>query len=358
MSIAFDLTPAIELLAPNLPRKELRPAGIEGLLVIASRLPADPVTCMYFEYALGGAFERADLSVAVDAARVGDAMRPFADVALRSAGWQRLHTLAEQIAAAETVGQGEVGRVWLEFDHSPWPEAPDARERPPGVFVEWKRSRSGSWSSAEHGARVLDVAAALAGPESSARMCRAIGRTIGALPAAAQPQYVGVFLSRVPSTLRLCLTGLRGGAVTRFLAAAGWQGDLRAARELVASLDHTTRTGPDVVDIDIGNGVEDELGLEYMLAGAQRSCDIAGNALLAELVSRGWCLPDHRAELARWPGVVTATLPYHLWPVVVARRFNHMKVTVRDGCTTAKAYLAAELHPLRRTRNSPPAPQE
>jgi len=205
---------------------------------------------------------------------------------------------------------------------------------------------------------VLNVAAALAGPASSARMCGAIGRTIGALPAAARPQYVGVFLSRYPSTLRLCLTGLRGEAVTSFLAAVEWQGDLRAARELVALLDHTTRTGPDVVDIDIGNGVEDELGLEYVLARAQRSCDVAGDAPLAELVARGWCLPDNSAELARWPGVVTATLPYHLWPVAVARRVNHIKVTLRGGCTTAKAYLAAELYPLRRTRNSRPVPPE
>jgi hypothetical protein len=58
-------------------------------------------------------------------------------------------------------------------------------------------------------------------------------------------------------------------------------------------------------------------------------------------VAVGLCPPGKIDALRRWPGVSRARLCHQLWPVLLVRRINHIKLRIEEGAAVeAKAYLS------------------
>jgi hypothetical protein len=273
--------------------------------------------------------------------------------------WDRVAELARRWAEPDAALARAVESVWLELDL----DRPAGDEVPvPGVFVDFL-------DAGITGGEDLDAAARLAGealapllggrlPDAAARRLRAC---IAALPAGAFVIYLGVMLSRpaAAAAVRLCVMGVEGrGALASFLGAAEWPGPAGDVIEDAVALAQADGAGAAMVHLDLlpDGGVAPALGLEFTFARRpQLEGRIAERGLLDALVARGLCDPGKRDALAAWPGYRVETLPHELWPSLVVRRLNHVKVVCTPaGVVDAKAYLCFhhEYRSRRWTRGS------
>jgi hypothetical protein len=320
MAAVFGLDGTLAALAPW-----LSPALVSGparrrLQALARPFPAALPSWLYCECRLASGAEQVDLSLAVDACAaevlhgVARAGRP---------DWRRLREFAAGWSPHR------VARLWLEFD-APAPRAP------PGVFLEFPGLPAPRLS-----ARIIaQLLAPLRGASLPPGPAGVLERCIAALPAQAGVRYTGLFPSRGTPALRLCLTGLREGEVAPYLATIGWPGDPERLRQ---DTGWAGRAG--VLNLDLWDGVGPRVGLEYMLSRRpQVGGELREGTLLDQLVDRGLSTVGKRQALALWPGALRLELPHTLWPALVLRRVNHIKLVYTPGSAlTAKAYLAAGL---------------
>jgi hypothetical protein len=243
----------------------------------------------------------------------------------------------------------------LEFDL-----ALDGRSRPadvvaaPRVFFDFARARQQGTADAD--ARLPLAAASLApflGCVATARLEGSLGRCFAALPCGADLPYLGLLpASRESEAVRVCVRGLRDTALPTYLLAVGWPG---AAEQLARVLEPIARAKGDappratVVHLDVGARVRPPIAVEYVLARRpQIRGELPGTALFDYLVARGLCDRRKRDGLQTWPGCSIETLGHELWPSVLMRRANHIKVGYRAGrACEVKAYLSIS-HEFRR----------
>jgi hypothetical protein len=139
--------------------------------------------------------------------------------------------------------------------------------------------------------------------------------------------------------------GLEPDHVLPYLRTVRWPGDERevagAIRLLVADRDASMPRPSILVQMDIGREVEPRLGIELAFARRpQLRGAIAESSLLNRLVTLGLCTPAKREALASWPAYEIRTLRHELWPSLVVRRVNHVKIVLdRERPMSAKSYL-------------------
>ncbi|HEY5060499.1 MAG TPA: hypothetical protein VII52_03135 [Gemmatimonadaceae bacterium] len=350
-----SLAGTFALVEPHLPQALLGDGGRERLRSAASSLPAALSRCLYLELD-PGVPGLVDLIVDVDAAGrdilAGHSVLRL-DAGL-SAGpaWGRVGAFARAWLEPGGRLQTAVRDAWLEFDLGPATGLPA-----PSVFVDFSTTivqieRASSVDAivlAAESLRFAIDAAALAMLE----------RAAGALPPHATVLYAGFMLARPTDAIRLCIMGLSPSDVLAFLRAIDWSGDLATAREIMASLAAPCGGGqsrPALVHVDIGCAVGQTIGFEYPFARVpQLRGALAEQAVLDTLASRGLLGAGQRAALDEWPGYERRTMPHELWPAILVRRVNHVKIVIAGGARAngraersdrgavrAKIYLCAE----------------
>ncbi len=336
----------------------LFPPGLVGgrarddLCAVAAQLPAALSNRLYFETPLAAGERQVDLIVRVDrssrvpGARAASGGPPPAPSPAGPA-WRRVRRLAARWRSPHSGLLEASDAMWLEFDVEP-----GTRERlvtggdraPPGVFVDFDAARSRAMSPARRRALIAVVLRPLIDEATLRQPLDALHHCLDALPLDGAPASIGVMLSRGDATIRLCVGGLDAFTLGAYLKAVGWPGSLSGLQAQLRSLvtpagDAPPRLG--LVHLDIGAGVLPQVGIEFRLSRAgQPRGRLSELAFLARLEDVGLCTPVKRRALMDWPGSTVERLGHQLWPSVVTRRVNHVKI-VHDGAgeVRAKGYL-------------------
>ena len=158
------------------------------------------------------------------------------------------------------------------------------------------------------------------------------------LPNGAYVRFVGAFLGRASSGVRLCVAGFRGG-LESWLRNLGWRG-AEVLDDCMSELACASpRVTPQIVNVDIGPDGEilPCVGIDFRFGEWSEVSKGAGGEFLARLVRRGLALGDKVEALMRFPQNVDMFFDGknigRVWKV------HHVKVQLdEDGMTDAKAY--------------------
>ncbi len=255
--------------------------------------------------------------------------------------WEQVRQLCARWADPSSPLSGSVRGVWLEFDTPGEHETEDVPL--PGVFVKLEPSAP---SASERG--LESVLAALPGISPDPVRVQAIRRCAEELRAGAYVSYLGSFAPRGTDAVRVCVVGIGEDALPGYLARVGWSGDPRALhhflRETGTADGRRLHPGPGMLHLDVdGDAVQPRIGLEYVLErGGQIRGRLHETGFLDRLVELGLCTAAKRDGLLAWPGYSFEDFAHELWPSLVKRRVNHVKLVYEEGRTPqAKAYLCA-----------------
>ena len=292
------------------------------VLAVADRIPASRTRWKYLECRLAAGATQTDLSIRVEPS-------------------ETTHPAVEAL--------------WFEYDCPNDGRSVDAIVDAPGVFADIRPSVYAGASRRERDAATRRVADSLGSPlprETAA----VIQRCLAALPPGSAIISTGCFPHRDAALRRLCIAGIDDDLLPAYLARIGWPGTWsQIARRLAPLTPLAVRAGRTaaIVHIDVGADVAPTIALELPFTRApQRGGRLAEVAVLDTLVATGVCDPAKRDALLAWPLRVVSTMPHELWPSVMTRRLNHVKLVWRaDGIVEAKAYLAMSHRPIVRRRN-------
>lgn len=334
MDLAWSVADALDRLAPSTD-PALTGAARARLHALAAHLPAALSRVIYLESWIGQPWPRLDLIVKIEP-RDRDALVELVDsAALRDQpGWADVARFARAWAAPGLLADG-IRAAWLELDLDPQVE-PAAALKAPRVFVDFTRDAQ-CWPAIDARlALATEVLAALSGARDPARVA-SLRACLAHLPPGATLAYLGVFAAAV----RACVVGL-DGRLAAYLAAVGWPGDARElARDVLDPLARGQAEPVRVIHLDLAPGVGPRLGLEYTfprpgVVSGLRSPD----ALLRQLVARGWCTARNRDALRAWPRRSIEVLPHDIWHSRIERHVAHIKLAYTPGApVVAKAYL-------------------
>jgi hypothetical protein len=355
----IGLDETLRAVQPFVPCALVSDAAWARVTGVAARLPAALSEWAYLECRLGEGAEQVDTSLVLgpDGRDVVAGANPAIALPPELMGsdeWRRVSELCRAWAGGDAGIAEWASGVWLEFDV---PRGEPQRPPVPGVFVysRGEAGRPGPLPRAPEGARrALEV---LRGGALPPELARGLDRCWRALPDGAHAPHVGALLSRGADSLRVCVTGAARRDVPGFLRALGWPGDEGALAAELAALADAGAPEPAMVQVDVDGAARERVGLEYALErGPQARGELPRGELLDALVRRGLCAPAKRAALQSWPGTAVHTLPHQLWPCVLARRVNHVKLVFgADGPREAKAYLSLHHRPRPSRRTSPAA---
>lgn len=347
LSGAATVADTIRVFESWMPRALVGRPAVDRLLSIASHFPAAITDWIYFECRLSPPASAVDLIFRID--RRGRAILTGENPALRLADalvddpiWTRVLAFAVEWSRETPPLRDVVHQVWLEFD-----APPDSNATPiPGVFVDFI---PGSNISA-----VIEVLDAMRGCRATPDVIATLSRCIARLPARAHVGSIGWFPGRGSDAIRVCFVNVLASHLFAWLKASGWSGSYAELGD-VMGVAAASVGGPNaavgMVHLDIGAGVEPVIGLEFPFARAsQLQGRLTEQSLLDALVDGALCSRGVRDALNAWPGHTIATLPHELWPSLVRRQLNHIKVTVAPNRpVTAKAYLCASHRYWRRS---------
>ncbi|MCY4441303.1 MAG: hypothetical protein OXE53_14000 [Deltaproteobacteria bacterium] len=238
-----------------------------------------------------------------------------------------------------------VTSAFLEYDIAALP--PGTAAAAPGVCLALR-----SLPSAEAGHPAPDtIAAALAdvaGWAHDVREQRAVQRAFDALPPDATIAWAGALPGRGLRAIKLVTRGVDGPATPGFLARLRWPGSIKAVADVLSIM--TDVCSPALLQLSFNltrDGPLPALGLE-LFVGTKPVWLTSGRddwrPLVVRLVREGWCLPDKAQGLLAWPGrekFFTAQ-----GPLLVHRGINHVKLSIKDGSTSAKAYVGVGCFPI------------
>ncbi|HKG94394.1 MAG TPA: hypothetical protein VKA84_20950 [Gemmatimonadaceae bacterium] len=341
--------------APLVPEALVSRRALARATDAAALMPAALSNLIYLECRLRADDDRVDLAVNVDQrgrgilAGTAPASAALGDDVRAHPAWARVGELARRWADPAAPLADAVEGIWLELDDAAGRGAVPA----PGVFVDFDHRALAAGGEGDGADRLMaDALAPLLGGAVPRDQAARLRPCLDALPAGAFVIYLGVMLSRAGADasppVRVCAMGVKGPALANYLRAAGWPGDPHEIARVAAEL---APAGAAMVHLDVGAaGVAPALGLELTFARRPQLDGVLAEAgLLDALAARGLCAAEKRDALAAWPGYRVETLPHELWPSVVVRRLNHVKVVCGpEGAREAKAYLCVHHEPRAR----------
>jgi hypothetical protein len=143
--------------------------------------------------------------------------------------------------------------------------------------------------------------------------------------------------------VRVYLSRVAGADVPGFLNEVGWPEDQgRMAAQVVQTMAAAGAPEVGMLHLDVLEGaLLPRLGVEYTLDRyTQIRGRIAEQPFLDTLAERELCEPERRDALLSWPGYELLTLRHELWPSLLARRVNCIKLVHEpDRPPQMKAYL-------------------
>ena len=322
----------------------------ERVLRVAGRIPAALTRAAYLECRLLPGPEPVDLIFRVEraGAEILAGRHPGVDPSrLLACGpaWRAVADFCRAWLDGDGPEWALVRHLWLELDLDD-PGLPGAPPLPqPSVFVAFDDDATAALGTDA----VLDLVARVVRPLAPSAMdADTRARLRGVLerrpPGAAVP-YAGVMLSRPRQAVRVYLSRVPGAAVPGLLNEVGWPEDQgRMAAEVVAVMRDAGAPEVGMLHLDVlEDALLPRLGVEYTLERrAQIRGRVAERAFLDALAERGLCEPARRDALLAWPGYELLTLRHELWPSLLARRVNCIKLVHEpDREPQMKAYLLA-----------------
>ena len=352
------LASTFALIDAHLPHALVTDVAHARLAAHAATLPAAIGRCLYVECPLDRP-DAADLIVDVSeegcAILAGLNARVAVSAAPTNTRWRRVATLARAWVHDDARLRRAIDGMWLEFDlHG----APDAAA-PPNVFVDL----SPDVYRAHSHAAALDALSRVA-MVTGQPLTDAVRATIAAIltvqPGDAFLLYAGFMFARSHDAVRICIMGLARHDLRVLLTRIAWAGDidrLVALTDDIAAPDGGGQDRPAIIHLDIdarGSASASPIGLEYPLS---RRCQLAGRiaetALLESLVSRQLMTAAQWGAIDDWTGYACLTMPHELWPSILVRRVNHVKLVQAPARPLrAKAYLCAEHRRVRPSRGA------
>lgn len=346
----FPLAGTLGLAARHVPAVLVPDAARDRVLQVAGRIPAALTRAAYLECRLREGPDPVDLIFRVEraGAEILAGRHPGVDPArLLAAGpaWNAVADFCRAWLDGDDPAWALVRHLWLELDLDD-PGFPGAPPLPqPSVFVAFDDDATAAMGTDD----ILDLLARVIEPlapfamdgDTRARLRSVLERRP---PGAAVP-YAGVMLSRPRQAVRVYLSRVPGAAVPGLLNEVGWPEDQgRMAAEVVAAMADAGAPEVGMLHLDVLEGaLLPRLGVEYTLERmAQIRGRVAEQPFLDALAERRLCDPDRRDALLAWPGYELLTLRHELWPSLLARRVNCIKLVHEpDREPQMKAYLLA-----------------
>jgi hypothetical protein len=317
---------------------------------VLAGVPPAALSSLCWEFRLAATMPRVDVIVGIDR-RTRWALRPnywtAADTRHAPAVWNALWRMSERWGA-DAPEYRHVDAVWLEFDVH---EEAKSRLPHPSVLIG-VRPRDGR--DARNAARLL----AAFGPASTRSIDADLTRCYELLPTVSHIRYIGVMSGRQTVTTRLCIQGMPLDALAPYLCAIGWRGDIAAvqstANTLAALSSYRSQSAIGLVHLDLAGGLLSTIGIEWgFTRDVQRRGRWEDTFVLDYLVDQGLCDANKRDGLLQWPGHQVTNFDHDLWPSVVVRWVNNVKIVFEAaGARTAKGYLCAAWRPSSEVREA------
>lgn len=354
----YPLAGTLGLSTRHAPDALVPPAWRERVMWVAGRIPAALTRAAYLECRLREGPDPVDLIFRVEraGAEILAGRHPGVDPArLLACGpaWQAVADFCRAWLDGAGPAWAAVQHLWLELDLDA-PSVPGGQPLPqPSVFVALDEDVTAAMDTdalESLVARVVEpLAPAAMDPYTRARIRGVLERRP---PGAAVP-YAGVMLSRPRQAVRVYLSRTAGACVPGLLHDIGWPEDQeRMAARAVASMARAGAPAIGMLHLDVLEGaLLPRLGVEYTLERrAQIRGRVAEQGFLDCLARRGLVDPQRRDALLAWPGYEVLTLRHELWPSLLARRVNCIKLVHEpDRLPQMKAYLLTFHQPhLRR----------
>ena len=328
----------------------LPPAALGRVMRVAGCIPAALTRAAYLECRLRDGPDPVDLIFRMEreGAEILAGRNPAVDPSrLLDAGpaWRAVADFCSAWLDGSDPSWRLVRHLWLELDLDD-ASLPAAWPLPqPSVFVALDDDATAAMGTDA----VLDLVARVIAPlapdvldgDTRSRLRAVLERRP---PGAAVP-YAGVMLSRPRQAVRVYLSRVPGAAVPGLLNEVGWPEDQgRMAAEVVSTMRDAGAPEVGMLHLDVLEGaLLPRLGVEYTLdRGTQIRGRVAEQSFLDTLAERRLCDPARRDALLAWPGYELLTLPHELWPSLLARRVNCIKLVHEpDRAPQMKAYLLA-----------------
>jgi hypothetical protein len=346
----YPLAGTLGLAVRHVPPVLVPPAARDRVLHVAGRIPAALTRAAYLECRLREGPDPVDLIFRVEreGAEILAGRHPGVDPSrLLGSGpaWTAVADFCRAWLDGNDPAWALVRHLWLELDLDE-PEFPGAPPLPPpSVFVAFDDDATVAMSTDQ----VLDLVERVLAPLAPCAMdddtrFRLRGVLERRPPGAAVP-YAGVMLSRARQAVRVYLSRVPGALVPGLLNEVGWPEDQgRMAAEAVAAMRDAGAPEIGMLHLDVLEGaLLPRLGVEYTLERrSQIRGRVAEQAFLDTLAERRLCDPERRDALLSWPGYELLTLRHELWPSLLARRVNCIKLVHEpDREPQMKAYLLA-----------------
>jgi len=355
---------------PAIPDSLVSESNYARILEVASQVPgACALDGFYFEFVLGEAEPRADISFLVTSAHDGPgalAARQPVGTWRQDNSWFTLQRLASRWNQPDGPLKQEIESIWLEFDiHGAQPYAPSLFFTP--ALQPQSRARLIQRS------RPLFALSRELGEAISKESLAAALTCLEQLPKQGKLAQIGCMLSRKPAPLRLCLH-LQREAVLEYLEDLGVPADLpRVAGilDLFGSYDDEF-----FLHLDVLGEVQPKIGLDLNLTPAQSFPEVQVGKILEELCRLNLCTSAKREALENLSSHTPMGANLMNWPPGLRRRclqsqfgelsyfirtISHFKVVIEPGRQlVAKAYMAVNHYWKKttlpeRTRNHEPS---
>ena len=346
----YPLSGTLGLATRHAPEALVPPAARDRVLAVAGRIPAALTRAAYMECRLRQGPHPVDLIFRVEreGAEILAGRHPGVDPArLLECGpaWRAVAAFCRAWLDGREPGWSLVQHLWLELDLDAPPVTGGPPLPPPSVFVALSDGVTAGMGTDALLDLLSTVNEALApGSMDEGTTARLRGVLDRRPPGSAVP-YAGVMLSRARAAVRVYLSRVASAGVPSLLQDVGWPEDHgREAAEVLACMRAEGAPELGMLHVDVLEGaLLPRLGVEYTF---ERRCQLRGTIaeqpFLDRLVARGLCDPDRGEALRAWPGYEVVTLRHELWPSLLARRVNCVKLVHEpDRVPQMKAYLLA-----------------
>lgn len=354
----FTVSDYLYALQPDLPVELVSPANFVDMVRLTSRLPGALTDFLGLECHLTHDGTPADLSLCASVRNRGREVLAgnhpsdgFPETFAPQSVWRQLYDFAALWCEPSSALYSKVRNVWLEFDLAdPPPPIPV-----PNVLFGSEHIRPNE----PHAWLTQTALPCLSGSPVPQALEKNLVRCIQTLPRDARVFQIGMMLARDVHSIRICIRGLRGARIARYLSEVGWHGGCREFEQMLDAL--ACRVDQIDLDLDIGERVGPKIGLECSFQD-KPSPDREPRwlDLMDYLVERRLCLPLKRQALLAYPGVAhewsrrgvypaallaLSELLYPRFVSLISRGLHHIKITFQDGQPQeAKAYLSARHH--------------
>lgn len=333
---------AIADLRPFLPRQLIDGAGWERLCGRVHGLPIEAPQVWGFEFRLGVADPAADLFVAaVPDMPIGRHLLAQGAAVPATSPPGALARHLQALADADSELSQLVELTGLEYDIA---DVPDGERPAPGVFLKLRQTLRADTPPAPRERVLTALANAVGWPTGAPDLGLAVARVLAALPPAAAVFFIGALPGRPERAVRLIVGGIAHRQAEATLKRVHCP-HASAAASLLAALRPALPAFRIALDVAAG-GVSPKIGLELFATARQDRFDSwlsttpkDWRPVVAELVERGWCLPDKAAGLRAWCAL--QRLYDNEGMAFLQTGINHVKLTLGGEADTARPSVKA-----------------